>query len=164
MLAIGALAILVGVGAAMTSSGASLSRDEWIAGQARRVTHDWRRPQSPGITGHGSLFRHSVERVHEKVMMRALSIIGGSVFILLALPKAAGLFHALAVGSPTPTQFIVKQAVYTIALIGAGVAMFRAGRRSCEKPGCADHSRGMPTSYDCDRDRTGNMSDFDEFP
>jgi hypothetical protein len=129
MLAIGALAILVGVGAAMTSSGASLSRDEWIAGQARRVTHDWRRPQSPGITGHGSLFRHSVEWVHEKVMMRALSIIGGSVFILLALPKAAGLFHALAVGSPTPTQFIVKQAVYTIALIGAGVATFRAGRR-----------------------------------
>jgi hypothetical protein len=146
MLAIGALAILVGVGAAMTSSGASLSRDEWIAGQARRVTHDWRRPQSPGITGHGSLFRHSVEWVHEKVMMRALSIIGGSVFILLALAKAAGLFHALAVGAPT--QFIVKQAVYTIALIGAGVTMFRAGRRSCEKPGCADDSRGMPTSYD----------------
>jgi hypothetical protein len=93
-------------------------------------------------------------------MMGALSIICGSVFILLALAKAAGLFHALAVGSPT--QFIVKQAVYTIALIGAGVAMFRVGRRSCEKPGGPENSRGLPTSYECDRDRTGNMSDFDE--
>ena len=95
-------------------------------------------------------------------MMCALSINGGIVFILIALAKSSGLFHALAVGSPT--QFIVKQAVYTIALIGAGVAMFRAGRRSCEKPGCADDSRGVPTSNDCDRDRTGNVSDFDELP
>jgi hypothetical protein len=58
----------------------------------------------------------------------------------------------------------VKQAVYTIALIGAGVAMFRAGRRSCEKPGGPENSCGLPTSNDCDRDRTGNVSDFDELP
>jgi hypothetical protein len=56
MLAIGALAILVGVGAAMTSSGASLSRDEWIAGQARRVTHDWRRPNRRVLLATGVCF------------------------------------------------------------------------------------------------------------
>jgi hypothetical protein len=112
----------------------------------------------------GSLFRRSVWSGREGVTTRALSIIGGSVLILLGIAKVAGIFHAVAAGSPTPTQFIVKQAVYTIALIGAGVAMFRAGRRSCEKPGGPENSCGLPTSNDCDRDRTGNVSDFDELP
>ena len=62
--------------------------------------------------------------------MRILSIIGGSVLILLGLAKAAGLFQVLVAGSTGPAQFVVKQLVYMVVLMIAGAAMLVAGRGS----------------------------------
>jgi hypothetical protein len=72
------------------------------------------------------------------VSMRILSVIGGSLLTLLGLAKAAGLFHALAAGATGPAQFVVKQMVYTVALIVAGVAMLLAGRGRHDRPGAVD--------------------------
>jgi hypothetical protein len=66
--------------------------------------------------------------------MRILSIIGGSVLILLGIAKGAGLFRALVVGSTGPGQFVVKQLVYAVALVMAGAAMLLTGRGSRERP------------------------------
>ena len=69
---------------------------------------------------------------------RLLFVLGGSVLILLGLAKAAGLFRALAAGATGPAQFVVKQIVYTVALIVAGVAMLLAGRGRHDRPGAVD--------------------------
>jgi hypothetical protein len=63
-------------------------------------------------------------------MKRVLCLLGGAVLILLGLAKVASLFYALTVHSPAPARFILKQVVYAVSLIGAGLATMLARPRS----------------------------------
>jgi hypothetical protein len=73
-------------------------------------------------------------------MKRILYILGGAVFLLLGIAKVVGLFFALTAHSPTPANFTVKQVIYTVGLIGAGVAMLFTRPRLLDEPCAANAS------------------------
>ena len=76
--------------------------------------------------------------------VRILSVIGGSVLILLGLAKAAGLFYVLVVASTRPPIFVIKQMVYTVVLMIAGAAMILGGAVRVRSPAMTTALREVP--------------------
>ena len=68
-------------------------------------------------------------------MKRFLCIVAGAVLLALGIAKVAGLLYFLWIGRAITSSFGVKQGVYAMGFIVAGVALLLAGRGVRERRG-----------------------------